>query len=121
MLYDEDGYEMDSEDDEDGKALAAANEFYPYNDVRMEGQNKRCLPLLISFLTLWCRVACAIDISYRPTKSPNIIEAVHLKNAHRTYSECEINDAEGKGYSMENEAPSDKAERGSHMGAYCST
>ncbi|OBT69344.1 hypothetical protein VE03_01067 [Pseudogymnoascus sp. 23342-1-I1] len=36
MLYDEDGYEMDSEDDEDGEALAAANEFYPYNDVRME-------------------------------------------------------------------------------------
>lgn len=40
MLYDEDGYEIDSEDDEDGEALAAANEFYPYNDVRMEGQKK---------------------------------------------------------------------------------
>lgn len=38
-LFDEDGYEMDSEDDEDGEALAAANEFYPYNDVRIEGQN----------------------------------------------------------------------------------
>jgi len=43
MLYDEDGYEMDSEDDEDGEALAAANEFYPYNDVRMEGKNNLCL------------------------------------------------------------------------------
>jgi hypothetical protein len=41
-LYDEDGYEMDSEDDEDGEALAAANEFYPYNDVRMEGKNNLC-------------------------------------------------------------------------------
>lgn len=44
MLYDEDGYEMDSEDDEDGEALAAANEFYPYSDVRMEGQKKPCPP-----------------------------------------------------------------------------
>jgi len=29
---------MDSEDDEDGEALLAANEFYPYNDVRIEGE-----------------------------------------------------------------------------------
>lgn len=35
-LVDEDGYDMDSEDDDDGEALAAANEFYPYNDVRIE-------------------------------------------------------------------------------------
>jgi hypothetical protein len=29
---------MDSEDDENGEALAAANEFYPYNDVRIESE-----------------------------------------------------------------------------------
>lgn len=28
---------MSSEDDEDGEAQAAANEFYPYNDVKIEG------------------------------------------------------------------------------------
>ncbi len=36
LLYDEDGYEIESEDDEDGTALAEASEFYPYSDVRIE-------------------------------------------------------------------------------------
>ena len=38
-LYDDDGYEISSEDDEDGEAQAAANEFYPYNDVKIEGSS----------------------------------------------------------------------------------
>lgn len=29
---------MASDDDEEGEALATANEFYPYNDVRIEGE-----------------------------------------------------------------------------------
>lgn len=35
-LFDDDGYEMSSDEDEEGEALATANEFYPYNDVRIE-------------------------------------------------------------------------------------
>ena len=39
-LYDDDGFEVDSEDDEEGAqaALAAAADFYPYSDVRIESK-----------------------------------------------------------------------------------
>jgi hypothetical protein len=40
-LYDEDGFEIDSEDDDEGvqAALAAAAEFYPYSEIKIESKS----------------------------------------------------------------------------------
>lgn len=46
-LYDEDGFEIDSEDD-DEDAQAAAAEFYPYSEIRIESKRLQDV----------CRPAC---------------------------------------------------------------
>lgn len=40
-VYDDDGYEIDSEDDDESAqaARAAAVEFYPYSEVKIEGNH----------------------------------------------------------------------------------
>jgi hypothetical protein len=44
-LYDDDGFEIDSEDDDEGAqaALAAAAEFYPYSEIRIESKRLQAL------------------------------------------------------------------------------
>lgn len=44
-LYDDDGFEVDSEDDEEGAqaALAASADFYPYSDIRIESKRLQAI------------------------------------------------------------------------------
>ncbi len=53
MLYDDDGYEIDSEDDDEGaqEARATAAEFYPYSGVQIESKKKDSRSKKLSTLT----------------------------------------------------------------------
>ena len=53
-VYDDDGYEIDSEDDDEGAqaARAAAAEFYPYSEVKIEGKSPIDLRILLVLTTV---------------------------------------------------------------------
>jgi hypothetical protein len=75
VLYDDDGYEIDSGDDDEGTqaALAAANESYPYSEVKIEGRNPHQTAMsstLILYLTdILAPLTRPADLPEHPTLS----------------------------------------------------
>lgn len=105
---------MSSEDDEDGEAQATANEFYPYNEVKIEGILLILLHLRQHDLTL-LRTPSTVDVCGRLTRPPFTFKSIHLQNTHRTYDARTHDGTKGKERAVAHEASADETKWRSHM------
>lgn len=80
-LIDEDGYDIDSDDDDDRvqDAVTAAAEANPYATIHLE---RRCISVRVSHCygrkLTWHRSSRATDVRNRPPKSSHIVPTIHI-------------------------------------------
>lgn len=118
-LYDDDGYEMSSEDDEDGEAQAAANEFYPYNDVKIEGSYSSTNIVGAHTLIDRRRTPGTIDVRRRPAGPSNTFSGIYIQDTDGTHHTCSHDGTKGEEHIVAHEASLNETEWRSHMDTDC--
>lgn len=87
-LVDEDGYEIDSDEDDERvqDAILATADINPFGGVRLEG------PLAVPFASVhkltYSRGSGSLDINRGPGKPPDTFETIHGEEPHRTGGAC---------------------------------
>lgn len=116
-LIDEEGYEIDSGDDEDRvqDAEAAAAETNPYANIRLE--RKLDQSIFSEFRAHQCRYPCSFDCVDRSSQSSNTVQTFHHDKPQRTCQAKSNDYAEGESLVMEGQTPPDGPMRGLYLGA----
>lgn len=118
-VVDEDGYDIDSDDDDERvqDAVAAAAENDPYSTIRLAGASS----LLTADLTYterltFHRITRPSDLRYRPPYSPHTFPTLHIHRAVESRESRMRLDAQGERSSVESPSLTGKAHRRSHVG-----
>ena len=101
-LIDDDGYEVDSEEDDERAqaAIAMAAEFDPYAEVKIESEYNE-VAIEDSANNHLSRSTCATDSCIRPTRPSYSFKALYLENSHRTYSTSWRDGTKGESFALE--------------------